>query len=590
MIQDPRCRGSISRRPSIRPSAWSSAWPSLLSLAAAAAALALAGCAKDVADAPTIEVSVRGNAAPVTVTLAWGVTESEALALGPDATAAFKTQLPPGTAATVRGPDDCRFAANTEAALALTTKDEPAQLSLGCPGVLELTNLAPSTPVLQTQENLSYQLTLGALRVEPSPEVMITPVPRYPSSTVKVNNGTAPQRLRIGTNSVDVAAPTYGLSRSYSVTLATATAAREHSKVPGPDAAGKLGTAIAGDGDTVVVAQPGVDKGRVLVLRHGSNGWALEATLTAAAVSAGDDSGFGAAVAILGDTVAIGAPFADILNNNIGAVYVYRRSGAAWSLFKTLTTNSPLSEFGSSVALGPGGLLAVGVPGEIRSQGAAYIYAKQGDVLETEAVRLVAPYRDDGDRFGHAVAFAGETRVFIAAPGEDGASTTAPVANDNAVIDSGAVYGFGFTTSWTRDPYYFKSTPMPVVTGAFGQTLAGSGNWFAASWRGATAGAIECISAPLVAPPALAARYSTTAGTVTSLSMDRSRMAFSVAGTGGLEIRTYRLEASAVQMAPAITSPVAGSDFGRAISLAGEHLFVGAPLQAADAGGFYVYE
>lgn len=560
--------------------------PAAAAAALTAAALAAAGCAKDIADAYPIEVSVRGNAAPVTVTLEWGVTESEALVLDPDATDAFETQLPPGTPAIVRGPGDCRFT-SIDTAIAITTKDEPAALALGCPGLLALESLVPSTPVVQTQENLSYQLTLAALRTNPSPDVMIAPTPRYPTSTVKVNNGSAPQKLRIGINSVDVAAPAYGLTRSYTVTLASSAAAREHSKLAGPDAGGKLGAALAGDGATVAVAQPGVGNGRVLVLRHGSAGWIVEATLQADDVNAGPASGFGAALALLGDTLAVGAPLADTTSSDVGAVYVYRRAGTSWALFKTLTANLPNNRFGSAVALGPGGFLAVGAPAEIRSQGAVYVYAEQGDVPENQRVRLDAPFRDDDDRFGHAVAFASDSRLLVAAPGEDGASTTAPTANDNGVLNSGAVYSFSRATTWTRDAGYFKSTPMPVAGGGFGQTLAASSSWFAASWRGAASGAIECVNVAGASPT----RYAISAEAIPALSVDRGRVAFTHPGANGRpELRTYRLEATAVQLAPAIAEPLTGADFGRAVSLAGEHLFVGAPLQGGDAGGFYVFE
>lgn len=557
----------------------------IVAIKALGALAAFAGCAKDVADAYPIEVSVRGNAGPVTVTLEWGITESEALVLAPDASASFETQLPPGTPAIVRGPGECRFT-SIDTAIALTTKDEPAELSLGCPGVLALESLTPSVPVLQTQENLSYQLTLAALRSNPSPEVMIAPALRYASSTVKVNNGSLPQRLRIGTNSVDVAAPSYGLTLSYTVTLATAAAAREHSKVAGPDAAGQLGAALAGDGDTVAVAQPGVGAGRVLVLRHGATGWLVEATLSADDVNAGAASGFGSALSLLGDTLAVGAPVADTTSNDVGAVYVYRRTGASWAFFTRVTSNVPNSRFGTSVALGPGAFLAVGAPAESRAQGAVYVYPQQGDVLDNERVRLDAPFRDDDDRFGHAVAFASDSRLLVSAPGDDGANTTTPTLNDNAVSNSGAVYSFSRATTWTRDASYFKSSPMAVVNGGFGQTLTASNSWFAASWRGAASGAVECVNVTGATP----VRYAVSAEAIPALSMDRGRLAFTHPGAAGPELRTYRLESNAVQLTQPITEPLSGADFGRAVSFAGERLFVGAPLQAASAGGFYVFE
>jgi FG-GAP repeat len=566
--------------------------PAALLLPLLSVGLASLGCAKDVGTSFPVEVTALGNAASITVSLEWA-DGSETLDLTPDGKGLFTTQLGAGTGVLVRGPSDCRFS-NGDNAIALTTSDETSKISLGCPAALDLVELGASLPVIQTQENLSFQLTLGALRVNPSPDVLLDPRTKYPGATVKINNASAPQRLRLGTNSVDVAYPGFGLTRSYTVTLTNAAREREHSRVPGPDASGQLGAVLAADGEVVAVAQPGLAESRVLVYRLGPTGWSLEATLRPETTLDGPNagSGFGAALALSGDTLVVGAPLDDNGAPDVGSAYVFRRIGATWGLDARLTTLVPQSRFGAAVALGAGGLLAVGAPEEITSSGAVYVYTKDGITLNRKA-RLAASNGEGEDRFGKSIAFAGETaaepvpRLLVGAPGEDGGTAT-PGA-DNSRTDSGAVYRFAFTTSWARDAYY-KSQPMAVAGAGFGQRVAGSGDWLAMAWHSGTAGAIDCFSA------SSGFRYTiSSTPPIEALAVDRGRIAIGQLQAGGaVKIAAQRLDPSSpVVMAPPFTSVTASGDdgFGRSLGFAGERLFVGASRQGAtQPGAFYAFE
>lgn len=165
------------------------------------------------------------------------------------------------------------------------------------------------------------------------------------------------------------------------------------------------------------------------------------ATLAAAAIpldpgelSPGD--GFGQAVAISGDTAAVSANQDDAAT---GSVYVFRRTSGAWNLEQKLVPAdaTPGDGFGTFVAI-DGDTIVIGSPGHEDRRGAAYVFARAGSVWSLQQ-QLEAPQRDEGDRFGTAVAISGET-VLIGAPGDD------EVAQDAggvwAFVRSGSLWSF----------------------------------------------------------------------------------------------------------------------------------------------------
>lgn len=88
----------------------------------------------------------------------------------------------------------------------------------------------------------------------------------------------------------------------------------------------------------------------------GTDEYGLIATLSAPAAAATDH--FGYSVAVAGDTIAVGAPDVDIVSGgtrpNVGAVYVFTRSGDAWPFQARIDrpdTPYACDNFGSSVAV-----------------------------------------------------------------------------------------------------------------------------------------------------------------------------------------------------------------------------------------------
>src|SRR5262249_13816973 len=153
-----------------------------------------------------------------------------------------------------------------------------------------------------------------------------------------------------------------------------------------------IGFSVAISGDTVVVGAPltiiddKIDQGAAYIFVRDPTttppSWTEQAKLMAEDGAAFDEFGF--SVAISGDTVVVGAPFATI-NGRIaqGAAYIFVRDTTttppAWTEQAKLTAREgeKLDEFGTSVAI-DGDTVVVGAPKDFfsRGQGAAYVFAR----------------------------------------------------------------------------------------------------------------------------------------------------------------------------------------------------------------------
>lgn len=187
--------------------------------------------------------------------------------------------------------------------------------------------------------------------------------------------------------------------------------------VAGDLAAGHLfGSALALSGATLAIAAPGQSPAAVYVFVHDGAAWLQQARI--AAPDGALSAGFGRALAVDGDRLVIGADRAASL---AGAVYVYTRSGTAWSLQARLTALDAAAgdRFGSSLALSGDSALvgapyrAGALPGS-HARGAAYVFAYSAGAWVQQA-RLGAATAADGDSFGLAVALDGD-RAAIGAP------------------------------------------------------------------------------------------------------------------------------------------------------------------------------
>jgi hypothetical protein len=157
----------------------------------------------------------------------------------------------------------------------------------------------------------------------------------------------------------------------------------------------RLGFAVAISGDTIVVGAPFANSGRgaAYVFVKPPAGWSTTATPTAILTNtagAGNDQ-FGFAVAISGDTIVIGAPTRRIAPHfNRGEAYVFVKPGGGWvstaNPTAKLSDNNGLSndQFGFAVAI-DGDTIVAGAPSANFNRGLAHVFVSPGGGWVTTA-------------------------------------------------------------------------------------------------------------------------------------------------------------------------------------------------------------
>ena len=226
-----------------------------------------------------------------------------------------------------------------------------------------------------------------------------------------------------------------------------------------PSAQQWFGTTVAISGDTIAVASSSFDSldptpEPVTVFRWIDPHWAFEQSIPRPHVS-GPNVSFGAALALSGDTLVIGAPGDRSVSvgingdetitrqDHIGAVHVYTRSYITWQRQAYLKASTQQTRaFGTSVSFS-GDLLAVGAPydsgaptatssGDFALTGAAFLFGRAGTTWSQLAYqKRSVPIANTA--FGLSVALSADSLV-VGAPSQDG---SAP-----ADADTGALYEF----------------------------------------------------------------------------------------------------------------------------------------------------
>ncbi|RKY21412.1 MAG: hypothetical protein DRQ55_04575 [Planctomycetota bacterium] len=212
--------------------------------------------------------------------------------------------------------------------------------------------------------------------------------------------------------------------------------------VPAPDPAPLEAFAggLASGGQTIAVGSPAADglRGKVELLDRSGDSFQLVDTLAPASLPA--RAGFGGAIELDGDTLAVGAPNPHYPSSSPGAVWIFVRSGGAFVFQQELVPASALlgDQFGRSLAL-DGERLLVGAPfdDDLGAQsGSAFVFERVGEVW-TETAQLLPNDGASGDQFGRSVALSGDTALVGA-----WLSDAATDDDDAPVSDAGAAYVF----------------------------------------------------------------------------------------------------------------------------------------------------
>jgi hypothetical protein len=189
----------------------------------------------------------------------------------------------------------------------------------------------------------------------------------------------------------------------------------------------------------------------VYVYHRTGSTWHRQATLHDPESYYGDN--FGSAVALTTNTLAVGASTAD---NQEGVLYIYSRSGSAWT--RRATFKDPRhnfgDDFGYSVAVSGSSAIAT-------SDGLVYVYSA-GIGRHWARSAIIPNPADPTDNFGFSAALSGHTAV-IGAPG------------DSTAFSQGAAYVYVHSgTKWKVQGRLVNANG--TADDAFGNSVSISGN------------------------------------------------------------------------------------------------------------------
>ena len=169
-----------------------------------------------------------------------------------------------------------------------------------------------------------------------------------------------------------------------------------------------------------------------------------------------------------------------------GAVYVYRLSGGgAWSqqAYIKASNSQGGDRFGHSVSLSViGNTLAVGAPFEdglansLRDSGAVYVYQFNGVWSQQAYIKASNIGRDD--QFGRSISLSGDgSTLAVGSHLEDGSATGVKGGQNDNTADSGAAYVFEFGNGvWLQQAYVKSPATFPGQTFGYSVSLSRDGS------------------------------------------------------------------------------------------------------------------
>ncbi|MCP3919227.1 MAG: hypothetical protein GY711_27120 [bacterium] len=181
----------------------------------------------------------------------------------------------------------------------------------------------------------------------------------------------------------------------------------------------RFGRAVAVHGARAVVgahweSELAQRAGAAYVFDRSASGWTETAKLLPSVFD--DDGFFGAAVAVLGDRVLVGAPQESLSSTLSGVAYLFERSATGWSEVARLTSG-PENGFGAAVALTPGRAF-IGSPWSFPHKVSIFepvggVWTEVAAVREEQALDLFGAALDaEGDRLAVGASDGSRVRVY----------------------------------------------------------------------------------------------------------------------------------------------------------------------------------
>lgn len=224
------------------------------------------------------------------------------------------------------------------------------------------------------------------------------------------------------------------------------------------DSAFGLAVSLSADGSYALIGAYRYDEGEVdadaggaFVFARSGDTWTEQAKLSGRDTTASPYFGDTVVLSADGRLALVGAPGEDAAAHRSGSVYVFERSGSAWSEVDVLIPGDPdtFDGFGSAIALGPNGDRALVSARVFLDFGKVYFFGKPGGAWQ-ELGALTAGASAEDDRFGISLAMtAGGSHVFVGAYGDDANGT-----------NTGAVYVF------SQDPPPAPDIPYAYTHGS----------------------------------------------------------------------------------------------------------------------------
>jgi len=347
------------------------------------------------------------------------------------------------------------------------------------------------------------------------------------------------------------------------------------------------GKSVSISGSTAVVGVPGDNSGAgdVYVFTRSGTAWTQQTVLTASDATAGDS--FGEAVSVNGTSIAVGAPGH---GGSQGAVYTFTFDGANWNQNATILTNSGGAagdQLGTAVSV-QNFTVAAGSPFSTVAGNAAAGLTLVFDSPDSGATWTQVNLREPpgqtkaNDHFGTSVSLSGSS-VLIGAPNE----------NQGVHSNSGAAYVFLNTAGiWAlqqriqpgagTNAASGSSVGLDVDTAVIGAPGTTNGTAFAYT----RVAGVWTLNTTLTASDAAAGdNFGASVAASGNLIAVGAPLASGAGAASGkaYEFNLVGLTYSQIDALVA-TNNAAGDNFGASIALDSGYALVGAPLASAGAG------